>query len=80
MNSLYFKFKGEPVRVVIWIPIGFKKIWEEIKKFNVPIDSYYDFIRLSIITYVDRPEFGFDWPKFDALFDSGEFYERRDNL
>jgi len=55
-KNTYNEFKGEPTRVVIRIPIGFRKRWDDIKEFDVPIKNYLDFIRFSIITLVKHPK------------------------
>jgi len=50
----YFRYKGEPTRVVVRIPTGLRKRWDRIKGCSVPIDNYLEFIRLSITKHVDR--------------------------
>ena len=55
-KKMYSQFEGEPTRIVIRIPIGFRKRWEDIEECNVPITSYLDFIRLSIIALVKDPD------------------------
>ena len=55
-EGIYSTFGGEPTRIVIRIPIGFRKRWEEIKDFDARIGNYQDFIRLSIIALIKHPE------------------------
>ena len=59
LRKEYSKFKGGPtVRAVIRIPVGFRKRWDEINGLDVdePIESYPEFIRLSIIMLVKDPK------------------------
>jgi Arc/MetJ-type ribon-helix-helix transcriptional regulator len=59
----YDAFKGEPTRIIIRMPVGFRKRWEIIKETEWPIKNYQDFIRISIILYVDKYEVaGFLYP------------------
>lgn len=55
-KNIYDGFKGGSTRVVIRIPIGFRKRWNDIREFDVPIKNYLEFIRFSIITLVKHPK------------------------
>ena len=52
-KKIYSTFTGEQIRVVIRIPIGFRKRWEELKD-HVPVGNYHNFIKLSIVKLIKR--------------------------
>ena len=68
-ERVYKGYKGEPIRVIVRIPRGYRETWNVLQILKLPIKSYQDFTRLAVASYINEC-------LTDGLFDI-EYHVRR---
>ena len=49
----YRTYEGDPIRINVRMPTGFRKKWMYLSKLNLSINNFQDFIRYSVLFYLN---------------------------